>query len=80
MDNFKFLHRPWKPEDFRLGTTMSDYWVNFITGSDPNGKGLPEWPKFNTQNYSAMVFDTISGAQTIPDKNELSFMMSVLDK
>ncbi len=74
MDNLKFFNRPFEPVDQPLATLMSAYWVNFIIKGNPNGKGLPPWPKFNTQNYPAMVFDKTSGKQLLPDKDELEFM------
>ena len=33
---------------------MGDYWVNFAKHGDPNGAGLPVWPKFTTENHQAM--------------------------
>ncbi|MDB5018213.1 MAG: fumD 1 [Mucilaginibacter sp.] len=76
MDNLKFLHRPWQPVDFKLAQLMSDYWVNFITSGNPNGKGLPVWPKYNTRSYPAMVFDKSAAKQELPDKEELEFMVT----
>jgi len=73
MNNLKFLHRPWEPVDFKLADLMSSYWVNFITSGNPNGKGLPAWPNFNTQTKQAMVFDKTSGKQELPDWRELEF-------
>jgi para-nitrobenzyl esterase len=75
MDNLKFLKRPWEPADQPLATLMSDYWVNFITSGNPNGKGLPPWPKYDTATQEAMVFDATSGKQVLPDKDELKFMV-----
>jgi para-nitrobenzyl esterase len=74
MNNLKFLHRPWEPVDFQLEAMMSDYWINFITDSNPNRAGLPDWPKYDTLNYQVMVFDKISGKQALPNKEELAFM------
>lgn len=80
MDNLKFLHRPWEPVDHKLADMMSAYWANFITTGNPNGKGLPPWPKYNTRTYQAMVFDKETGKQTLPAKGELDFMLSRVGK
>lgn len=37
--------RPFKDEDRTLSARMSRYWVNFVRTGDPNGAGLPAWPK-----------------------------------
>jgi para-nitrobenzyl esterase len=74
MDNLKFLHRPWLPADFQLAKLMSSYWINFIRHGNPNGKGLPAWPKYNTDTQQAMVFDIKSGKQALPDRDGLKFM------
>ncbi len=80
MDNLKFLYRPWETADFHLASQMSDYWINFITSSNPNGPGLPEWPVFNTKDLPAMVFDKNSGKQRLPDAEELIFMSDRTEK
>jgi para-nitrobenzyl esterase len=54
---------------------MSSYWVNFIKTGNPNGQGLPEWPKYDNSTQQAMVFDATSGKQTLPDKDALKFMV-----
>jgi len=74
MDNLKFLNRPWEPADQPLASLMSSYWVKFIANGNPNGKGLPDWPRYNADTKKAMVFDTTSGAQELPDWQELEFM------
>jgi len=77
-DNLKFLNRPWKPNDQPLAIQMSGYWANFIKTGNPNGGSLPVWPKYNKTQNKAMVFGDTSTPQTLPDKEELQFMMEHL--
>jgi para-nitrobenzyl esterase len=77
MNDLKFLkNRPLEKADYELADLMSDYWVNFIKTGNPNGKGLPEWPKYNTATNQAMVFDAKSKAEKLPGKGGLDFMLA----
>ena len=41
------VDRPWTAEDRRIAGTMSSYWANIIATGDPNGPGLPAWPRYS---------------------------------
>ena len=41
----------------KLSKMMMGYWTNFAKTGDPNGPGLPEWPKFDLQDQKLQVLD-----------------------
>jgi para-nitrobenzyl esterase len=81
MNNLKFLNnRPFEPVDHALAELMSDYWVNFVKTGNPNGKGLPEWPKYNTTENLVKVFNAKSTTEKLPGKEALDFLLSKAEK
>jgi len=80
MNDLKFLNRPLEPADHELAGLMSDYWVNFIKTGNPNGRGLPEWPVYNTADHLVKVFDAKSETKEVPGKGGLDFMLSKAEK
>ena len=41
----------------KLSSTMQGYWVNFAKIGNPNGPGIPDWPGFELNSQTVMVFD-----------------------
>ncbi len=48
----------WTPEDYEVSRVMQSYFANFIKTGNPNGKGLPEWPKFSSGKRLVIDADT----------------------
>jgi para-nitrobenzyl esterase len=71
--NLNLLHRPWQPVDRQLSATMIGYWVNFATTGDPNGKGLPEWPAFDSNKRLTMELGEKTGPRAVADDARFEF-------
>jgi len=57
--------------DRKLSDQMMSYWTNFAKSGDPNGPGLPEWPKYDSKDSLIHLNDPItSGPDTLRARYE----------
>ena len=52
----------WRPEDRKLSDEMMDYWTDFAKTGDPNGEGLPHWPRYDKDGAILHLDSTITAA------------------
>ena len=58
------------PAQQRLADLMSDAWVSFARTGNPNSKGLPQWPSYDTTRRATMIFDLPPHVVNDPDRAE----------
>jgi para-nitrobenzyl esterase len=55
---------PWEPADRQISERMMAYWSNFARTGDPNGPGLPPWPRYQgPDGFPVMYLDVTSQAR-----------------
>jgi para-nitrobenzyl esterase len=60
-----------RPEDRKLSDQMMSYWTNFAKTGDPNGEGLPKWPRYDKDDALIHLDSTItSGPDTLRPRYE----------
>jgi para-nitrobenzyl esterase len=47
----------WEQSDRKLSDAMVTYWANFARTGDPNGGGLPAWPKYDLESSRVLHLD-----------------------
>jgi para-nitrobenzyl esterase len=46
---------PWEDADRKLSDLMMTYWTNFARTGDPNGPGLPAWPRYSAKDGTPVM-------------------------
>jgi len=57
---------------------MSSYWANFVTSGDPNGKGLPIWPRYGKDTRQIMELGDLPVARELPDGARLDLVHKIM--
>jgi para-nitrobenzyl esterase len=70
----------WTTADKKLADTMSSYWVNFVKTGDPNGEGLPNWPRYTTANESVLYLNDPTSVDHVPNLQTLKVFDAVYDQ
>jgi para-nitrobenzyl esterase len=61
----------WRPQDRILSELMMSYWTNFARTGNPNGPGLPRWPKYEKDHSLIHLDRTVtSGPDTLRPRYE----------
>jgi para-nitrobenzyl esterase len=58
------------PPSYPLAAQMSEAWLAFARGGDPNHAGLPAWPPYTPEERATMIFDDMSRVEFDPAREE----------
>jgi para-nitrobenzyl esterase len=65
-------------EEKELARIMNTYWTNFAKTGNPNGKGVPNWPLYDTTKEEILDVDLDGKVQSKPDPRKAR--LNVIEK
>jgi len=70
-------HVSFEATDWALSDLMGTYWTNFAKTGNPNGSGLPAWPRYEPSGgFQVMHLDKESGAVPETHRDRYEFLDS----
>ncbi|MDQ0971679.1 para-nitrobenzyl esterase [Neobacillus niacini] len=58
------------PERKLVASQMHQAWINFARNGNPNSESLPEWPQYNLNDRSTLIFNIDSAVENDPNRKE----------
>ena len=74
--NLSYHDKSYDETDYALSEIMQNYWVNFAKTGDPNGDGLPKWPRVTKDSSLLLNLDT----EVTPMEDPNLRLYEVIDK
>lgn len=66
---------PWTDTDRAVSALMQTYWTNFARTGNPNGTGLPAWPRYSADTtWSTVILDQTAAARPDDLRNRYLFL------
>jgi para-nitrobenzyl esterase len=65
---------PWDARTRALSRQLQGYWVNFAKRGDPNGPGLPAWPRFDPAEPSVLEVGLETKVVDVPGRQRLDVL------
>ncbi len=72
-DSLPDVDLAWTADDRRIAGMMSSYWANYARTGDPNGPGLPRWPRFDPARREVMELGDRFGPAPIAEPARVAF-------
>ena len=66
------------PQDAAVAKMMNTYWANFARTGDPNGPGLPKWPRY--EPGKGEIFDIKLDGSAIAEPDPRKVRLDVIEK